>query len=66
MEAINMYLNFIIKPLENEVKKQRLKVQKTRFSLNNKIEKEYLDKIEKLLNDYYKKFTIFIDEELKK
>ena len=65
MEVVKMYLDLIIKPLENEVKKQRLKVKKTRFSFTNKIEKEYLDKIEKLLNVYYKKFEIILSNECK-
>ena len=60
-----MYIDFIIKPLEKEIKEQRLKVRKKRFSLTNDVEIEYLNKLKRLLDHYYKEFGILINKELK-
>lgn len=65
MEVVKLYFETIIKPLEKEIKKQQLKVKKSRFLFTRKIEKEYLNKLEKLLNYYYNEFKIVINDELK-
>ncbi|MBQ8471949.1 MAG: hypothetical protein IJ501_00430 [Bacilli bacterium] len=63
MEAINMYFNLIIIPLEKEIKKRKRNINK-RFSLTKQIEKTYLEKLEILLNHYYQEFTILVTNEL--
>ena len=64
MEALELYFNYIIIPLEKEIKTQRLIVKKKKYSLTRNIEKEYLIKLEELLNYYYEKFSIFVKDEL--
>lgn len=58
-----MYFNFIIIPLEKEIKKRKRNINK-RFSLTKQIEKYYLKKLEILLSHYYQEFTILIIKEL--
>ncbi len=65
MELIKLYSDLIIMPLEKEVRKIREKVYNKSFSFTRKKDKEYLDKMEKLLLDYYEKFSIFIEAEIK-
>ncbi len=64
MELTKMYSNLIIAPLEKEVKNLRYKVYSKKFSFTRKTDKKHLDKMEKLLYDYYTKFAIFVDKEL--
>lgn len=65
MELIKLYSDLIIMPLEKEVRKIREKVYNKSFSFTRKKDKEYLEKMEKLLLDYYEKFSIFIEAEIK-
>ncbi|MCI6265535.1 MAG: hypothetical protein MR598_01650 [Erysipelotrichaceae bacterium] len=64
MDLIKMYSDLIITPLEKEVKKLRVKVYSKKISFTRKADKEYLNKLENLLFEYYEKFSIFVDEEI--
>lgn len=65
MELIKLYSELIITPLEKEVQKTREKVYNKKFSFTRKKDKEYLEKMEKLLLNYYEKFSIFVEAEMK-
>lgn len=64
MEAMEMYANLIIEPLEKEVKALRMKIDKKKFSFTKKQDKEHLEKMEKLLFSYQQKFATLIKQEI--
>ena len=61
MNGLELYFNYIIIPLEKEIEKQRIIVKKKKYSLTKNIEKEYLLKLENLLNNHYQKIDLFIN-----
>lgn len=64
MNLLKKYSELIVIPLQEEVKKARLNIYEDKYQFNRKVDIEYLDKMENLLFEYYKKFEIYIDEEL--
>lgn len=66
MNLIKMYCDFVIKPIEEEVKMLRSKVYSKNFFdwISRDLYKLYLQKNEKLLFDSYQKLGEMIDEEL--
>jgi len=65
MSLLKMYSELIIIPLQEEVKRARLKVYNNKYCSDRKMDIEYLEKMENLLFEYYKKFETFMDEETK-
>ncbi len=59
MNLIELYSSLIIIPLENEIKK--IKKKKGLFLANSK--SIYLNQLENLLQEYYKKFFIIMKQD---
>ena len=61
-----MYCDFVIRPIENEVKELRAKVYSKNFFdwLSRGLYKEYLEKTEKLLYKSYERLSKIIQEEI--
>ncbi len=59
MNLIELYSSLIIIPLENEIKK--IKKKKGLFLANSKT--IYLNQLENLLQEYYKKFFIIMKQD---
>ena len=64
METIEIYQRVIIEPLEQEIKKVKVKINEKKFFISKEIEKDYLNKLENLLAFYLEKFAILIKNEL--
>ena len=64
VETIEIYQRVIIEPLEQEIKKVKVKINEKKFFISKEIEKDYLNKLENLLAFYLEKFAILIKNEL--
>lgn len=62
MNLIKKYSEIIIKPLEYEIYELRKEFYMKRGFINKDSNKEYIDMMEKVLFEYYKKFELFIDK----
>jgi len=64
IELLDIYLEYIIKPIKIEIKKTKIKINQKRYFLTRKVDQEYLNSLEKLLVEYYQKLKILINQEL--
>ena len=62
MDLNSKYSELIIRPLEQEIKKSRNNFFMNKYTINKNKDKEHIDKLEKLLFEYYKKFETFIEK----
>jgi len=62
MDLSAKYSELIIRPLEQEIKNLRNNFFMNRFIINKKKDKVQIDKLEKILLEYYKKFETFIEK----
>lgn len=65
MKLIKAYANYILTPLETEVKRLQTKMYKNKTFSNKEIAKDYWEKFDDLLFNYYKKFETLVDEKIK-
>lgn len=64
MNLVKKYSEIIIKPLEYEIYELRKEFYTKKSFINKDNNKEYIDMMEKILFEYYKKFELFIDKQL--
>ena len=64
IELLDIYLEYIIKPIKIEIKKTKIRVNQKRYFLTRKVDQEYLNSLEKLLVEYYQKLKVLINQEL--
>lgn len=59
METIEIYQRVIIEPLEQEIKKVKVKINEKKFFISKEIERDYLNKLENLLAFLLRKICYF-------
>lgn len=59
MDVVNMYFEFVIIPLQEEIKKVRRKIYSKSFSMSKHKDIKYLEELEKELEYYFKKLNKF-------
>lgn len=63
MDLNEKYVDLIIRPLEQEAYRLKISSYINKFSFNKKKYKKQIDKTDRLLLEYYRKFEDFIKEE---
>ncbi len=57
MDTKDLYIKYIISPLEREIKKEKNKIRYKKRFFTSKKDSEYLKELESLLLLYYQKFS---------
>lgn len=62
MEILKLYWEYIIEPIEKEIKNTKYRISKKRYFLTRQTDLEYLQKLENLLNEYYQKLNVLMQK----